>query len=639
MPLKDIKEELYNPKSDIEKREHDTSVFDTDEITDREGSGEKFKTEKKGWEKYKGFGIDKTRKRVVVVGGIVLGVVLLFSVTAVVVSMIRKNAFAQDRVTISVEGETAVESGQEISYVINYENDNRTALENVVIVLNHSENFYPQEGGRLERYTDRSSRVNVGDLKPKGKGQVEVTGKFYATEDYIIYLQPEMIYKPGNSSSEFKTQSQLGVKITTSPIKLEIKAPKEALDESTADYEIRFSNIGEVSFDNLNLRLEYSDGFIFQGATPSPVSGDNVWHIGELAPEEEKVVLMQGKINGDQFDVKSIKATIYRNEGEQREVIFGKAEEVTKVVVSPLVVTHQINGQSALSFNLGDSLRYRINYANTGNIGFRDIIIRLKIDSPAIGYKQLILENGAYDSNSKTITWKASDVIQLKNLEPGAQGFIDLEVPIKERIEVASDGDKNFSIESVVTIDSSDVAFHSLGANRNISNKVVARLNSKVILEQNAFYNDKEIDNFGPLPPKVGEETSYAIHWKISNISNDISDTKVVSYLPTWVKWKGKIFPSDSNLKFNERTHEIVWDVGRVGNATGILSEPKEVIFQVSVVPEINQVNKDISIMTNTVLTAKDDFTLNEVEEKISEKSTRILEDTSVESTSYLVVE
>jgi len=639
MSLNKIEKDLYNSKSDIEKREHGKSTFNIDENVNADEKDKKFGEEKKDWDNSKNSGIDENRKRVMTIGGIVLGIILFISVSTVVVVKIKQSAFSQSKVLVSVEGNTEAKSGQETSYIIKYENNNRVALKDVEIILNHSENFYPNEIGRLIRNSDRNSKIIIGDLKAKTKGDIKVTGKFYAAENYTVYLQPVLTYRPSNSSSEFRTESQLGVKITTSPITLEINAPKEALDESTAEYKIVYRNTGTIPFDSLNLRLEYSDGFIFQGADPYPVEGNNTWHIGKLNSGEEKTITMQGKIEGNQFDVKSIKATLFRNESGQREVVFGKVEELTKVVVPPLAISHKINNQNFLNINLGDTLNCEVSYANNGSIALRDIIVKLKIDSPVVNYADLSLDVGAYNNDTKTITWKASDIAQLKNLEPGKSGVIRFYIPIKEKINIDSNFDENFVMESIVSIDSSDEAFHSLGASKNISNKVISKLNSKVILEQQAFFNDVVIENSGSIPPKVGEETSYAIHWKIANVSNDISDVKVNAYLPTWVKWKGKVFPDGKNIEFNKRTHEIVWNVGDLENGTGILNEPREIVFQISILPEVNQIKKDIPIITKTILTAKDNFTLNNIKEEVSTKTTLIREDEEMIPAGYYVIE
>jgi hypothetical protein len=634
MSLDKTEKELYNPKSDIENRGHDSSAFDIDETVNSD-SENIFEGKKSSWQRDSAPFLTQDRKKALVVGGSILGALLFIVVSVLGVIKFKQGSFSQDRVSMSIEGSAEAKSVKESSYVIKYENNNRTELENVEIVLNHSENFYPEESSIIKKDTDRSSKINIGKIKAKEKGQVEVVGKFYAAENFTVYLNPVMTYKPSNSSSEFRVDSQISVKITTSPINLKIVAPKEALNESSASYEITYKNTGTIPFDGLNLRLEYSDGFIFQKASIPPVENDNLWHIGRLDIGEEKTLTLQGGIQGNRFDVKSIKATIYRNDSGQKEVIFGKAEEVTKVVVPPLTVMHTINGKKSLNVNLGDKLNYRISYANNGDLALRDVIIRLKIDSSLVDYKKLSLRKGSYDSSSSTITWKAPDIEKIKNLEPGDSGVIDFTIPLKKRIEIKSVADKNFVIDSLVTIDSSDIAHDSLGSSKNISNRILAKLNSKVILEQDAFFEEGLIENSGPVPPKIGEETTYTIHWKVSNISNDISEVKVRSYLPTWVKWKDVTVPNNERISFNKRINEVVWDIGKIENAAGVLSDPREVSFKVGIVPEVNQIGEAVTLVKETTLTAKDDFTNSLIEKSLLIQSNMLKN----ESGRYQVVE
>ncbi len=304
-----------------------------------------------------------------------------------------------------------------------------------------------------------------------------------------------------------------------------------------------------------------------------------------------------------------IKAVIYKNEVNNAEIVYGKAEGVTKIVVPPLAVSHKLNGKNSANVNLGDSLNYVINYSNRGDIGLKDVVVKLKIDSPVINYEKLDLREGAYNSKSKDITWKASDIPQLQKLEPGNVGQIELTIPLKQRLEISSFEQKNFIIESVATIDSSDVAFQSLGNSKNISNTIVAKLNSKIILESRVYFKDGDIENFGPIPQKVGEETTYTVEWKVANVSNNISDVKVSAFLPTWINWKGLVVPEDKKVSFNERTHEIIWEIGQMQNGKGILNEPEMVKFQIGLVPEVNQVGEVVKLIYETKVTGRDDFT------------------------------
>lgn len=611
MALKDTEEKLYDPTSDIDKREHSKSVFDLENSQFKSGN---FLESKSWWERFQINWLTEDRRKAVYATSIVLGVIVAGVLVFFVLNKLKQTAFSEKNVIITVEGMTSTDSAREVEYVIKCKNKNRVALKKTEFILNHSENFYPNESESLKKINARSSRLEIGDIKSFGSKEIKISGKFYASENYTVYLQPVLKYEPSNFSSFFESSAQLGVKITNSPVDLVINAPREGIDESTIEYEINYENRGGQNLSSLNLRLEYPDGFIFQSAVPNPVSGDNTWHIGDLSTGAKGSVKIKGRLDGEQYDVKLIRATIFKNENNNSEIIYAKSEGVTKMVVPPLAVSHKINGKNSGNVNLGDNLNFVITYSNRGDIGLKDIIIKLKIDSQLIDYENLDLESGAYNSTNKDITWKAADIANLQKLEPGNGGEIKLKIPLKEKVDISSGNDKNFSIESIVTIDSSDVAFHSLGNSKNISNTIVSKLNSRVILDSGIYFQDDDIENHGPIPQKVGEETTYAVSWKITNVSNDISDVVVSAFLPTGVSWKDFIVPKDENITFNQRTNEIIWKIDKLESGTGILSGQRSVKFKIGLTPEINQVRESVSLLYKTKLTGKDDFTGNVVD-------------------------
>lgn len=642
MSLKNTEKKLYDPKSEIEKREHSASVFDLDYKDEKSEIADKFSANKSWWNNLPFLRLNFETRAVVYFGGIILAVIATIAGLVVGIYKFRQTAFSEDRVKISISGDTIVDSTKSIEYFIECENNNRTKLKNVEVILNYPENFYPEESEVLKRISDRSSKILVGDMKSHSKKRIKISGKFYAAENHTVYLRATMNYAPINFSSIFQVESQISVRVANSPIELNILTPKKALSESPIEYEVIYKNKGTVLLKNLTLRVNYPAGFIYQGATLHPIAkieNGNLWHLGDLDAGSEGRLKIKGKVSGNRYDSKLIKVTIFKSGNDEKEIVYSKAEGLTKIVVSPLVISHKINEQSFLNANLSDVLTYKINYANNGDKNLRDIIIKLKIDSPIIDYQKIKLDKGAFQSATKNIIWKASDIEGLQNMEPGAKGVIDLQIPLKENIELQSFNDKNFVIKSVVTIDSSDIVFNSLGTSKNISNEVIVKLNSRVNLNTDIYYNDNLIKNSGPLPPKVGKETTYTIHWKINNLSNDISETQVSAYLPTGIRWMGKISPQGENLTFNERTHEVVWKVGNLSAGVGYLSPARECAFQIGIVPEINQINQAVDLLSETVLTSKDNFTSVNTVVKNEIRTTRINSDKDVKKYEYLVAE
>ncbi|EKE21806.1 MAG: hypothetical protein ACD_7C00124G0002 [uncultured bacterium] len=612
MSIKDTEKKLYDSSdSDIERRGHSESEFDLEKSNENKIH---FVEKKSNWEETRANWLDNDKKTAIYLGAIILGIVIIFALGYIGITKFKQTAFSENKVNIIVEGPETADSARNTRYIIKYKNSNRISLENVEINLNHSENFYPQENENIKIENDRNVKISLGKIKAFASGEIEISGKFYAAENYMVYLQPTLKYKPQNFNSFFEATSQFGVRITSSPVELAIKTPQEALDESVVEYEISYENKEGVNLANLNLKLEYSEGLIFQNSMPTPISGNNVWYVGDLDVGARGSIKIKSKVDGQQYDVKLIKAIIYSNENGGEEIVYGKSEEVIKVVVPPLAIDLKVNGKNAVNINLGRSLNYKITYANRGNIGFKDVVIKLKIDSPAIDYTKIGLERGAYNSTTKDFTWKVSDLKHLSRLEPGDGGQIDLEIPLKEDLAIVNPEDKNYIIEALATIDSSDVAYHSLGNSKNITSAVLSKLNSKIIFENLINYEDNDIKNYGPVPAKHGEETTYAVNWKIKNVSNAVSDFKVYAVIPTWLKWKGVVFPQGEDITFNERTNEITWNIGNLENGVGFLSSPREIKFQLGVVPEANQNERDLRIKQEIKITGKDTFTNEDIE-------------------------
>lgn len=611
MSLKDTEEKLYTPDSDIEQRRHSTSEFDLNEA---QKTPDSFAEKKTWWEGFRSEWLDGDRRMAIYVSTVALGVIILFSFIYIGVVKFKATAFSENRVTVVVEGPDMIGSSEDAKYIIKYKNNNRVSLENAEINFNHSENFYPQANEKIKLETIRNIKINIGKIKAFSGGEIEISGKFYATENHMVYLQPTLKYKAENFNSFFESSSQLGVKITDSPIELSLKTPKEAVDESTIEYEISYENKGEVNLSGLNLRIEYPEGVIFQESSPKPMGENNHWYLGDLSVGAKGVIKLKSKVDGQQYDTKLLKAFIYKNENNSREVVYGKSEAVIKIVVPPLAIDLKVNSKNAINTHLGDRLKYVITYANRGDIGLKDVIVKLKMDSPIIDYEKINFSAGAYDSALKNFTWKVSDDKELKRLEPGNSGQIEIEIPIKENIDIKSAEDKNYMIEAVATIDSADVAYHSLGNSKNISSTVLTKLNSRISFENVNKYEDNDIQNSGPNPWVVGQETTNVINWKLSNLTNNISAVKLYAVIPTWVKWKGVVFPQGENITFNDRTQEIVWDIGNLENGRGILNSPREVKFQVGVTPEINQDLNNLKIEQVIRITGVDDFTGENVE-------------------------
>ena len=134
-------------------------------------------------------------------------------------------------------------------------------------------------------------------------------------------------------------------------------------------------------------------------------------------------------------------------------------------------------------------------------------------------------------------------------------------------------------------------------------------MSSKLQVVSRALYTNSVIPNSGPLPPKVGKETTYTIFWSLANMANDVENSIVKSSLPPYIDFKNVIMPADADISFNKASNEIIWKVGRIPAGIGFLRPAMQVAFQIGLTPSQNQADTAPAILNAAEISGRDTFT------------------------------
>ena len=127
-----------------------------------------------------------------------------------------------------------------------------------------------------------------------------------------------------------------------------------------------------------------------------------------------------------------------------------------------------------------------------------------------------------------------------------------------------------------------------------------AKVNSNLGVNQTAYFQDEVFGNSGPLPPAVGNKTTYTIIWKAESSSNEVQNVKVKATLPQGVELTGRLLPENASLTFDSQSREIVWSAGDIGS----------VAFQVAFIPSSSQRGTTPQILGQALITGDDTWTL-----------------------------
>jgi len=638
MSLKDLKESLYQRGEDSTQKE--TKIFLPKEMPGTE-QGRPFEptffkmpTEDKSadWikedeEKRKKI---KKIKKIALVSGLSI-VTLAFLAWGFL--YLSKKAFSETKVTVSISGPEKVNSGEPATIAIRYKNDNWVDLKDAVLYINYAENFKPENNLNLTANGPNSSRMNIGTVKSGTAGELDITGKFFGTENFLTYVEAKLVYSSSNFSSQFQIQNKMAVMITSSPLSLEIVGPKSVPTGGAVTYQVNYRNNGGDVFKDLRLQADYPQGFSFSSSEPLPAAGNNSWFIGDLGAGQSGSVKISGSLSGAVNDFQRFKFSIGEIGSQNEFVSYNETESSTGIVGSPIVIKQTINGKEGDAVvNAGDVLIFHIAFVNTGSVPLTNVVLTENIKSPILNYGKYNAQNpkGNLDSANGKVSWNASQLEILRVLTPGAGGEVSFSIPVLDIIPVKNLKDKNFSFQAVASMDSPDIPTPE-GANKVIaSNGISVKLNSKLTMKLTGFYNDSDIPNSGPLPLKVGQETTFTMRLGVGNVSNDITGAKVVMTLAPGAKWKGNFLPKSENVSYNDRTNEATWDIGNMPAGLGILTDKRELVFQIGVVPSQAQIGDFVPLIKKTVFSANDVFTNQNLNASLDEKTSSLPEDISV---------
>ncbi len=609
MGLQDLNEELHGRDFHLDRMQQHTEYDPTAPGAEAGEKRQAFEVASK-WQTTERPGGDvifmqqeKRKHRIaLVLGGIALCALLIGSVVK-----IRSLMYSEEQILLTVNGPRQVASAESSEFTVIYSNKNWSALENVSLVVSYPDGFQPDEDSKI-KISGSQLEIPLGKVNARTDGKATFSGKFYGSKGENLFLKMRLRYSPASLSSQFEKEEQFGVSIASSVLALNMIAPQQSSSDSIVEYAIDYISQSDKGLPNIRVKVEYPEQFTFLSAEPAPSEGNSVWYIGTLNPNQTGKILVKGKLAGARDEVKKARASIgYMGGG--KFVAYGVSEQLTRIIIPPLSIVQTINGKRDLSVNAGDVLNFDISYRNDSNIGLRDAIITLNLNSGVLDYWQLKQDKGSFDSANQTLVWKASDIPGLARLNPGEGGTVSFTIPVLNPIPGSVMG-KNFSIQTTAKIDSPDIPT-PIGSNKIIaSNTLMTRVNSSVDIGVYLAQDDSILVGSGPIPPVTGQETLYTLKIRLNNEYNDITGAKLVVTLPSSSRYQQKFAPDTEAVEWNDRTNTLVWDLATYRAARG---EKRELRFQVSATPDVSLINNNFSLINGMVFTGKDQFTKQDI--------------------------
>ncbi|NCF74905.1 MAG: hypothetical protein GWO87_00235 [Xanthomonadaceae bacterium] len=547
---------------------------------------------------------------------------------------------------LSIEAPKTISSGGRIIYKITYENRDKVKMSKLQLLLSYPEGFI-FEHASVDREQNYDNVFNLPDIEPLDKEEVEIQGRLIGKENEEKNLLASLSYEPSNFSSNFQELANASTVINSAAIGVEILGSKQILLDRDSKYLIKVKNNSDEDIENLRLLIIYPENFSAKkfGTEPDKnIKVDevdfgvkyNVWKIERLDKGKERdfVVngIFSGKIKNEQKMVARAEIKDMSNNYNSIAESFLIAQAIDKDIKLNLVLNGASNNQTV---NLGDSLNYSIAYENKGKKDFKDVQLKMHIqsylgDNPIdlINWESVKDENnGNVNVDAKEILWTSDNILKLSSFSAGEEGVIDFSISLKQLSDILEEiGSErgNLKIESTaeMIIGKVDETEFKMSVK---SNQIISNINTDVALNAQVQYFNK--DNIaigsGPLPPKVGETTKYRVFWKVNNSLHSIKKAEIKTVLPDYVVWTNRFNKSIGELNYNEENKEVVWNIGELPITKNIL----QLDFEIAITPKESDLNKILVLLNKTILTAIDSETDSPISEECKPLTTDLEND------------
>jgi len=518
--------------------------------------------------------------------------------------------FSGEGVEVTIDGPAQIKSGEVLTYQVRYKNNENVPLGTASLQLRLPKELQvvslepaPVDAGQ--------NSWKLGSIAPGRDGLVTLQGVILSPINKQLDLQAIMTYRPADFNSEFQKVSTRTIGVADSVLDLTVSGPAKVIPGDEVELDISYINTSENEFRDARVKAIFPPNFIAGSSEPAAsAAGGAEWVIATVAPNTQGHIKVTGSFASDAKGRIETRAQIGFVDANDDFQLQKEASFTTDVVEGQLVVALILNGKTGdQPVSFGDTLHYAVTYQNTGSVILEDVNLSVVLGGPS-DPAQFVNWNGLRDKQEglrdmNRITWTKKQVTALSRVGPEEEGTIDFDLPVIAgplNDKTVDDYRVSSWVEAVIgKIDGEPV-------NRKTQTppfSAVFLSDAELAAEARYFNADGIPIGSGPLPPQVGQATTYRVYWELTNSLHDLTDLKLSARLPTNVIWTGRSNVDAGDLKFDAANEKIIWTLNWVPISIGSL----KIDFDVTITPEPDQAGKVPTLIDASILEAVDKTT------------------------------
>ncbi|XOB42695.1 MAG: hypothetical protein ACKKMP_01415 [Candidatus Nealsonbacteria bacterium] len=523
----------------------------------------------------------------------------------------QKNVYSKELLRLDILGPSEITLGEEVEYVVRYQNKGEFRLDNPELVFEAPE-YSIKDGEFFERQIlgpeELGEAIYPGEEKTFSF-KISILGK----EGDIKITKASLSYQPKDLKARYQSSSEFTSQIKSAPLTFDFDLPSKVASGKDFIFRINyFSNIEHLLTD-LRCQIEYPYGFEFINSTPKSIE-QTEWEIPVLNKSEGGRIEISGRLSGDLGEAKVFKAElgVWKN-GEF--IILKEAIKGVEMVRHSLYIRQEINSNPQYVAVPGDWLHYEIYFKNVGEDSVSNLFMVNQLEGETFDFQTIKSDYGAFQAGDNSIVFDWRRVPDLQYLIPMEEGKVDFFIKLKDDLGSV----KNPVLKNKVFIG-------------QVKEEFVTKIGSKLEIDQKAYFQDEVFGNSGPVPPQVDQATTYTIMWHIRNYYSDVKNAKVKATLPQNIELTGRVFPEAEleRFTFDSQSREIVWLAGDLERGIGVTQQPLTIAFQVTFTPAAYHRGLIPNIINKAQITAEDSWTQAIIEGSTSALNTTLPDDPTV---------
>ncbi len=522
------------------------------------------------------------------------------------------NLISANNIDITVNGPVSIPGGTVVPFDIIVSNKNNVDLQ----LADLSVDFPAGTTNPVDSTKEmKNYRELIGDIPAGGAAEKNVKAIMFGEENTQKSIVVTVTYKVKGTNSLFSKNKSYDVLINSSPIGLTVDTFKEVSSGQEFDMKVSLKSNSQETLKNIVMKAQYPFGYSYISSDIKPLTDNATWRIGDIPPGAERDITIHGKITGQNNDARVFRFAVGAQSATDPKSIGTQyvATEQDMTVQKPFIsLTMSINNDQPGADYIGQfgaNDRVSINWTNNLPVSVSNMVITAKISGSAYDKLSLQPQLGVFQSGLDQVVWNQQTNTEFASVGAGESGTVSFSVT-----------PKNFGQLSGQTMVNPQISISAnVTANRtqesNVSNSVAQAVTRNIRVVSSLSLSGKVVrtmgpfTNTGPVPPKAEQTTTYTVIWDVDNTSNAVGNAQVTTTLPAYVKWLGNVSPSTENISYDQNSGKVTWQVGNVGTYTLNSQGRREVAFQVSVTPAVNQVGQPVTLINQSTLTGLDSFT------------------------------